>query len=346
MKKKARPTLLLLLQLSLIFTALELAASLVYRLKHGRSIQSQMRVIPHDPLVFQKNPELDGDPFRIPPESTGADKVRILVLGASTSQTEPYGNDWPAAFEKLFPSAARARTFIINMSVGGYGSSQVRWVYERYRDEVRPDIVIIFDGWNYRGAMTTPHAYVPPNTCSRFSGPLRCGSAWLVRHSTLYALLAAAVDARRARTRGLGREFTSEERASMTAECAAWELELRDLLTVATRRDRVFLVLFPGLAMRADARAEASGHLPGFARHWESARFDYDLRMAALLRAASASGVRTLDARPAYLRLPAGRFVSFFIDSMHQTPEGNRFLAETLYRELGKHGRGGLARTP
>lgn len=342
MKIKAPLALRILLPTIAILAAAELGCRLAYNLRYGRSIQSRMKVVPHDQLVFRANPELGNDPLRVPPEAAGADKFRIWVLGSSTSQKEPHGNDWPTEFEKAFSPGGRARAFVVNMAVNGYGSSQLRWLYDHYRDEVRPDIVVVFDGWNFRGAMTTPYAYVAPNVCSPFSGRLRCASAWLMRHSTAYALLASGVMHRRGPAREEQRAYSALERTQMEAEGAAWELELRALLADAMRRDRTFLVLFPGLAMREDARAEIASRRPSFARNWDAARFDYELRMSALLRVAADLRVPTLDARGPYLRLPPARFAGFFTDAMHQTPEGNRFLAEVLSAELRKRApRGG-----
>src|SRR5262249_29974359 len=135
---------------------------------------------------------------------------------------------------------------VVNMGHEGYGSSQMAWLWEHERDLVRPAAVVVFEGWNYRGAMRSHYAFLPWNAYAPGDGWTHRLSASLVDWSAAYGTARAFLY-----------KHSRRDPCGSTArypETSQWEAELTELLGRMARRDRVYLVRFPGLAMREDVR--------------------------------------------------------------------------------------------
>ena len=96
----------------------------------------------------------------IPPLDEASPSQRLWVLGGSTSAAMPDGSDWPAQLQGLLVDQP---VRVVNMGHEGYGSSQIDWLWRHEHDHVRPAAVVVFDGWNYRGAVASRHAFQPFN---------------------------------------------------------------------------------------------------------------------------------------------------------------------------------------
>ena len=329
---------LALLPLVFLGVMAEGASRVAFRRLHGHSYDEHHAFLPHPELVFQNNPRYfpwKGWPrqrfefFFIRPLDDANPSERLWVLGGSTSAAQPDGSDWPAILQGMEAGAA---VRVVNMGHEGYGTGQVRWLYEHEHDRVRPAAVVVFDGWNYRGSMDSRYGFQPLNAVSRFDRWPRRLSAALLNHSAAYSS-AFVYYAKHHRGDPCGSTLRFPEMAE-------WEAELRGTLSEMARRDRVFLVVFPGLAMRDDVRP-VLGPQPDqrcvavrFAFH----RAEYDDRIAVLTRAGQQAGVTVLDARQRYLGLDPATHASYFRDFCHQNREGNDFLAHVLARELTRHG--------
>ncbi|HET9316927.1 MAG TPA: GDSL-type esterase/lipase family protein [Vicinamibacteria bacterium] len=314
--------------------AVEGVARPLFRRTHGHTYAQHHAFVPDPALVYHNNPEYfvwhdrprDREGFFfIPPLDDANPSQRLWVLGGSTSAAMPDGSDWPAQLQDLLADQA---VRVVNMGHEGYGSSQIDWLWRHEHDHVRPAVVIVFEGWNYRGALASRHAFKPFNA----SAP---GDSWASRLSSSLVEWSAAY----------GSAFAYVHKHQHRDPCGAlapypemaqWEAELTDLLTRISRRDRVFLVRFPGLAMRDDVQG-LLGH--GWdqrcvAEHFAFHRSEYEARLAVLERAAARAGVTLLDARAPYLARPPGQVASYFRDYCHQNREGNAVLAQAVRREL------------
>jgi hypothetical protein len=318
--------------------AVEGAARVWFRHRRGHSYAEHHAFRPDRALVYHNNPDYfawrdrpnDREGFFfIPPLNDASPSQRLWVLGGSTSAAMPDGSDWPAQMQGLLAGQA---VRIVNMGHEGYGSSQMAWLWENEHDRVRPASVVVFEGWNYRGAARSLHAFLPFNAAAPGQGWPRRVSAALVDWSAAYGSAYAYLYKRRRRDPCGGQ--------ARYPEMAEWESELSDLLTRMARRDRVYLVRFPGLAMREDVRGLLGPQWDQrcVAEHFELYRAEYEDRQAVLARAAARSGVTQLDARTPYLALPPETVVGYFRDFCHQTREGNAFLARVLREELVRHG--------
>jgi hypothetical protein len=305
---------------------------------HDHSYAEHHAFAPDAALVFHNNPRYfawrdrpalrDGF-FFIAPLDDANPSQRLWVLGGSTSAAMPDDSDWPAQLQgQLADEAVR----LVNMGHEGYGSSQIAWLWEHEHDRVRPASVVVFDGWNYQGAPRSRYGFKPFNAAGPFDAwPTRLSAA-LMERSAAYGSAHAYLY-----------KHTPRDPCGSTSrypEIREWESELTDLLGRMGRRDRVYLVRFPGLAMRDDVK-------PLLGRGWDQRcvadhfafyRAEYEDRLAVLERAAARAGVTTLDARSPYQELPAAAVVSYFRDFCHQNRAGNAFLAQVLHRELVRHG--------
>lgn len=314
--------------------AIEGLARPLFRRSHGHAYSHHHAFVPDSALVFHNNPDYftwEGRPrdrdgfFFIPPLDDANPSQRLWVLGGSTSAALPDGSDWPAQLQGLLADQA---VRVVNMGHEGYGSSQIEWLWEHEHDHVRPAAVVVFEGWNYRGARASRHAFKPFNTSAPFDSWPRRASAALIDWSAAYGGAFAYVHKHQPR----------DPCGALVPypEMAEWESELTAMLTRMARRDRVFLVRFPGLAMRDDVQGRLGREWDQrcVADHFAYYRSEYQVRQEVLDRAAARAGVPTLDARTPYLRLPPDSFVSCFRDFCHQGPGGNALLARVLQREL------------
>jgi hypothetical protein len=340
MRPRGLATNLLTAAASLAVTAgaVETVARVAFRIVHGYPYAAHHAFLPDPALVYHNNPDYfvwaarprvrDGF-FFIPPLDDANPSQRLWILGGSTSAAQPDGSDWPAQLQDALADRA---VRVVNMGHEGYGSSQLAGLWEHEHDRVRPASVVFFEGWNYRGALTSRRGFRPANAPSPFDGPLPRLSAALVDHSAAYGSAAAYLH-KHSRRDPCGD-------TTRYPEMGAWEAELTAALARMARRDRVFLVLFPGLAMRDDVRPflGRDWNQRCVAEHFAFYRAEYDDRLAVLERAAAASGALTLDARPAYRALPPDAHAACFRDFCHQTRAGNALLARTLRHELTRQG--------
>jgi hypothetical protein len=310
--------------------ALESAARISFYHRHGYSYDQALAFLPHEGLVFRVNPRHHiwrGRQHRLPilrsPESftQPAEGQRVWILGGSTSEPQPTETDWPGVLRRHLRNVD-----VINMAHSGYGTSQMQWLYRSYHSHIRPAAIILFSGWNSRGAASSPYGWRPPNAHSAFDGPAQWLSAHLIGRSALYGRLWHSVDAARA--------TSCHAPVLPSAEVAAWAAEEEAFVREVSRTYRTFLVLMPGLAMRDDARDALPKSLDCLAEAWPAERARYEEAVAVIRTIGERLGVAFLDAAAAYRALPVCVHVSYFRDPAHQTNEGDSFLGNAIARAL------------
>ena len=308
----------------------EIFARLELRLIRGYSYAEALAYVPDPDLVYRHNPfyrawkhkpNSSYDFFFIPPPRDDGPSPRILVLGGSTSEARPDGMDWPTVME-----AATGAT-VINLGHSGYGTSQLHILYERYAVKVRPDVVVVFSGWNRRGSATSRFGWRPPNASSPFDRWPQRTSAFLINYSALYGRFWNLIT-----DRFLSPECVTGEEP--TEEAAMWVREYKELSREILRDQPLYIVLFPSLAMRSDAKTKLPPSLTCLADKFDATHENYLETIQTIQAIGEEVGATFLDIRPDYLELPIGVHVSYFRDQIHQTAEGNRFLAEAIGREL------------
>jgi hypothetical protein len=191
--------------------------------------------------------------------------------------------------------------------------------------------------------MDSRFGYRPINTCSKFDNALRCLYAFLINHSAAYG-----------RTAHLFKRLLDGKCVVPIdyPEIAEWRRDYLRTVRLMAVRHRVYVVEFPGLAIKDDVlpelrRASVDPLMPRerrrsfacIADHFEAHRRYYDTRITVIRETAKRTGVPILNARSAYIAMPARQLVSYFVDEAHQTAEGNAFLAKTLYRAFAQQWR-------
>jgi hypothetical protein len=320
----------------LVLGALEGAARLAFRARCGWSYAEEHAFVPHPELVYANNPRYQAwrrrrrdrfEGFFIPPLDDHSPAQRLMVLGGSTSAAMPDGSDWPSQVQGLIVDQP---VRIVNLAVEGYGIGQERWLHEHYRERVAPEAVVLFSGWNYRGARSSQVAFKPFTSWTAQDPWPRRLSGWLLGRSAAYGMAFSAWHKRH-----LGDPCGPDQ---PYPELLEWERETREAIAAMASRDRLLVVLYPGLAMREDVRPFLGGRLRCEAARFELHRQAYEQRIAVLERAARDAGAEVLDVRPGYLALPPQLHAQLFKDECHQVPEGNAYLARLLLEELVARG--------
>jgi hypothetical protein len=318
----------------LAFTATEVGGRAWFWHRYGHSFEAHHVFHPHPDFVFALNPRdeawsalpRDHDSFFHIPPLRASDGPRLWALGGSTTAANPDGSDWPQALQQLLaPTGVR----VVNMGHGGWGTDQLHRLYRAERARVRPFVVLLHDGWNYRGATATRNAFVPLNAASPLDAwPVRL-SAWLTDHSAFYAAL-----------RMTTRTHPPCGTAFVYPEKSEWEQDLRALLSDMSGED-IHVILYPSLAMREDVRPFLHLSRPEHrcvAEHFELYRAEYEARIAILERVTRELGVDRIDTRPDFSDLPPRLFGALFQDFGHLEPQGNRLLALSIERALRERG--------
>jgi hypothetical protein len=327
---------LLLMTVPLLLSAAvaEIGARLVFRASQGHSYAEHPAFLPHPELVYQNNPRYyvfhdrpaeRFDFFFIPPLAAEDHRPRIWILGGSTSAAEPDGSDWPAALQRELPAFR-----IVNMGHQGYGTGQVQWLYEHYRDTIQPALVVVHDGWNYRGIRSSRLGFQPSNAPRRTDGWSHRASAALLNRSAAYGWAYRAYHKRHLESRCGSTDPYPEMRE--------WEDDLRRTLKEMAARDRVLLALFPGLAMRDDVEPRLTPSEACVAGHFSFYREEYEARLAVLRHVAYELRLPTIDARTPYLEMAPTEEAALFRDYCHQTEEGNRLMAHAIHVDLQRQG--------
>jgi hypothetical protein len=330
----AQRVTLMVVPLVLVATVIEIGARLAFRAGHGHSYAEHPAFVPHPELVFQNNPSYylwadrphdRLDFFFIEPLRAEDPRPRIWVLGGSTSAAEPDGSDWPAELQRELPSFR-----VVNMGHQGYGTGQLRWLYEHYEEAVRPVFVMLHDGWNYRGIRTSRLGFQPSNAPRSTDGWTHRTSAALLNHSAAY-----------------GWAYRTYHKKHLANRCGSldpypemreWEDDLRQTLREMSERDRVLLILFPGLAMRDDVQGRLTRGEVCEGAHFGFYRTEYEARLDVIRRLAYELSVPTVDPRPVYFALPPAEDAALFRDYCHQTREGNRLMAHAIHDDLRRQG--------
>jgi hypothetical protein len=318
----------------LAFATTEAGGRVWFWHRYGHSFEAHHVFHPHPDFVFALNPRDDawsGLPrdhegfFHIPP-LRASDGPRLWTLGGSTTAANPDGSDWPHVLQLLLAPAGMR---VVNMGHGGWGTDQLHRLYRAERARVRPSVVLLHDGWNYRGATATRNAFVPLNAASPFDAWSIRLSAWLTDHSAFYAALRMST---RAHPR-CGTAFVYPEKSE-------WEQDFRALVS-DMNGDNLYVVLYPSLAMRDDVQPFLHLSRPEHrcvAEHFDLYHKEYESRMAILDRVTRELGVKRIDTRPDFAGLPPRQFAAMFQDFGHLERDGNRLLALSIESALRERG--------
>lgn len=323
--RKSWPKIVAAAAIPMVFFAfLEVAARAEFRWRHGYPYSQALAYVPHPDLVYRLNPDHyewrqagRKPPFDPAAASTEDPRPRVWVLGGSTSEAHADRTEWPATLQKRIPSV-----HVINSALSGYGTSQMTWLYRTYEQRVKPEAVIVYEGWNGRGAITSAYGWRPANAPSRYDTVGQALSERMVNVSALYGRLWNVIDA--------NRSSQCHGPAQPPDELKEWAREYEGLAREIAKSHPVYLVVFPGLAMRDDARPVLTPSLHCVEQTWSAQRTYYETQVASIREIAARLGLQPLDATLPYQGLSAKDHVSLFVDAVHQTAQGNEILGNAI----------------
>ena len=283
-------------------------------------------------------------------------RVRILCMGGSTTWGHKVDEDetWPHELERALGAAGREGVEVLNGGVSGWGLEQIVLSLDSERlDVLRPDLVLVYSGWNHATLADNPQI------AEHVRGHERSRSAGGLYRSAFVRWLAKRVeDWRPAPAEPVDRVAQRVARRATVQRVmeAAFPDLCRRLAEACARRGvPVAMIRYPGL-MQLPPPADGSrderyerllkhddrATLP-FAEHARLAEQQWRQGIAVVEGAARAAGLPVLDLST---RLEAGlpddgrrdQWESYFRDRMHLTPAGNAAAGAALAELLVEAG--------
>jgi lysophospholipase L1-like esterase len=298
---------------------------------------------------------LRGD--EISPKRAGG--FRILTMGGSTTWGHKVDNDetWPYQLERRLHRSGYTQVQVFNGGVSGWGLEQIRLALERrYLTALEPDLVLIFSGWNppalsengmarefrrKNAASEQKHWIYNSALVRRMARRIGKISRWLGIVRVDPAPVSDAADTGRPTHLQSVRTHFPPLLDAIAQECRARRIGLAVILYPSmvqvpvaetdSFRERFEAKLLKGHAITDEANIVAVETL---------AR--YEGVVSAIESAAMTNGIRTLDvASRMQAELPVledpqarERWVDYFRDAAHFTPEGNAAFATALAQLL------------
>jgi lysophospholipase L1-like esterase len=265
--------------------------------------------------------------------------VRVVCLGGSTTYGHELSADqaWPhIAQEVLRQEGIRAE--VLNAGVPGYGSRQLLLRYRRDIAPLKPDFVVLYEGWNRTGAVVDPAGFVPPGILR----PDASAAQSLVRSLGRHSLLARDAIKGAMRVRGeLGSEPWHPD-PYHDIFVADFRALVRD---IAADGVTPVLVVYPSLFHDGMSSAEIALFEPRLwaGRSYEPAMLtEVERKHAALRGIARETGAPLIDVQAALIALTGKERLPLFMDQMHMTVLGNARVGELIGNYLGEliHARG------
>ncbi|MEW6305068.1 MAG: SGNH/GDSL hydrolase family protein [Verrucomicrobiota bacterium] len=292
-------------------------------------------------------PEINGDGLRgapVPvPKRPGVHRLAVIGDSCAFDLDIPWETSWPVKLQQLLARDGTREVEIINAGIPGYVSAQAALRLQRRVLKYRPDLVIVFVGWNDLNYSQIPQ-WKPNVTLAGIPQ----GYDWLQRRRTIAGSRFLAVCWYRVvaswRADTVYRTKPSKRPPTGIAfNEQALDLYLRNLETIRLTTERagarLAVVAWPSLLQVTPAERvrEVEPKLHATFRllpwSWDEWQTGYARYQDAIRRfAAQKPSVILLDPTPAFRAAKDGE--GLFADMVHFTPAGSELLAQTLADEL------------
>ncbi len=282
-----------------------------------------------------------------PPRARDDVAFRILCMGGSTTWGHKLADDetWPVALGSALAARGLRGVEVLNGGVSGWGLEMiVRDLDARRLDELRPDLVLVYSGWNHPVLEGNPNIGRFLSHSSRRGGLFESAFVrWLADKLGL-----DEVPAPQPRDAAALLERRRQARAELARHAPRL---MRELAELASRAGiPIAFVRYPGLMQLPDDLPSgvdaALDELLGHAGHIQlppaelrrHAREQYQDGLAIVTQAARSAGLPVLDVAAALvapLDLAASTddalvWTTYFRDRMHLAADGNAALGEVL----------------
>lgn len=312
--------------LALAITALTfVGAEIGFRLWKFQSTRMRAMWVTDPDLVYALNPDAPDSPggFRGGLRATAAGERLVVCLGGSTT----YGFDvaasdaWPAALEDALEDAG-CPAVVANGGVSGYGSRQLLLRYRRDIRPMRPRVLVIYSLWNRTGVLVDNDQFVPAIIPRNGDSALRR----LLAFGGAQSLLVRRV-VTRLHLLDRDRAWTSDPHH------AEFERDIHALVTDAIKDGMAVILIGPPALYHVDL---TSSEVAIYSAHSVRSKGDYAERIAeherkisTLRSIASETGAWFVDLQSIFKKRGDDR-VGLFLDEMHLSVDGNRFVAQQL----------------
>lgn len=264
-----------------------------------------------------------------------AGTVRVIALGGSVAFGQGASRDeavWTAHLARVLAAQLPGRTVeVMNAATQGYDSMQERLLLETELLDLRPDLVLVLDGWNDMNASTGVDASKPlvMGTFYEVDRVLTQSKQWaqnVLRLSAVHRAIERGLD-RAARSRALEAgerwrvhpDAVGRYRRNLDAMCRLARSVDAPLVIVA--QPELFARAEPVPTAEVEVRTKVDEG--GYAAH---VRANYPLFRDQARAAAEAGGARFVDGTTIF----DGRPDAVFVDQVHVNDRGNELIAESL----------------
>jgi len=313
-----------------------------YRAVKWHSLTPVARTWIEDPaLIYRLNPLNAEFPQSFRGKAPSPDKgngVRIVCLGGSTTFGHEVGAEqaWPAATERVLKTEG-IDAEVLNAGVQGYGSRQLLLRYRRDIATLRPDYVIIYEGWNRTGPLIDPAGWVPFGFDMVRPGQKR--KPELVTYLALHSLLMQRFITRAARQRGESQKtsagwFESSLPYTVDSYQDVFVSDFTELVKeIRAHKQQPVLVLYPALYFPEMTSEERSIFEPMLWAHRSlkpEMLEELESKHSAIRAIAQVTETPVVDVQAAFSSIRGKDRTALFMDEMHLTPLGNEKVGEIV----------------
>lgn len=302
---------------------------------HGTLALPSATWIPDPDLLYRFNPEGNEPGFRGKiPRSRQPGLSRIVCLGGSTTYGHALkpSDAWPAQVEDQLGDLGR-NVEVLNAGVPGYGSRQLLARYRKQLRDLRPDWVLVYEGWNRTGALVDPEGWVPPSIPPRSGGIAQRAYLALLRHSSLLQSLAFKFD------RGLQKPPWNFS-LPLDPYHDVWVADMTTLVDeIKASGQRPVLIQMAGLLhpdMTAQEKAAYEPKLFHGRRLTPLMLTELERKQDAIRAIAWSRFIPLIDPERALRQLRGPERIALFMDEMHLTIRGNQAVAKLIAEELSR----------
>jgi lysophospholipase L1-like esterase len=302
------------------------ACEYIYRLIKLGSFSLPVKTWVADPdLIYALNPKAPESPQGYRAKAPGADKdatVQIICMGGSTT----YGHGvqeyeaWPWIAEGVLRTRG-IHAEVINAGVPGYGTRHQLTRYRRDIAKIRPDIVVLFLGWNGVGALVEPYGFVPGSVPRPGASVFRRLWIAVAQHSLVFQ---HAVDATRdLRVRALEGGY----RYSIDDHFDTFILDTKALVDAIRADGRIAVLVIHAslyhLGMSNDELALVEPRLWNKLPYNPIMLSELERHQAALRSIAQESRIPMIDLEECLRGFRGQERTDLFLDEMHLSVNGN-----------------------
>lgn len=246
-------------------------------------------------------------------------KIRIVCLGGSTTFGQgQFDNSrvWPQILERLLGMQKPDTYEVLNAGVCGYGSSNLLARLQKEILGLKPDIIIIFAGWNLVGCLKSKYSWVPENVVLKEHPLIIKINNFLINNSILYLKIKNAINnIFRIRQRTSGVDIFDKAYKGLLLILAD---DLKEMISICKQNNIIPLVIkYPSKDYNSRIYIDTISIIESICRE---------------------NDVYLIDCSTYFESLNKESRAEYFTDIAHLTDKGNEKIAQIIYSALIDNG--------